>query len=172
MMKRKNLPLSHVDSRGRASMVDVSAKPVTSREASAESSVLMKEDTFRLISTGETGKGDVFAAARLAGILAAKKTPELIPLCHPILIGRIGVEFSSHPAGRGKVSLRITATVRAEGQTGVEMEAMTAAAVSALTVYDTCKAVDRWMTVSQVRLLTKSGGKSGELVRPGMRRRR
>jgi cyclic pyranopterin phosphate synthase len=161
--------LSHLDEKGRASMVDVSGKAVTVREASAEASLIMREETWRLISTGGVAKGDVLAAARLAGIQGAKKTPDLIPLCHPLLLGRVALDFSHRPSGKGRVALRIRSTVRAEGQTGLEMEAMTAASVAALTVYDMCKAADRWMTVSTVRLLSKSGGKSGDLRRPGLR---
>jgi len=165
----KGRKLSHLDHRGRAAMVDVSGKAVTLREAAAEATVNMREETWRLISAGKTAKGDVFAAARLAGIQAAKKTPDLIPLCHPLLLGKVEVGFSSSPAGKG-VALRVRSTVRAEGQTGLEMEAMVAASVAALTVYDMCKAVDRWMTVSRVRLLSKRGGKSGTLTRPGLRK--
>jgi cyclic pyranopterin phosphate synthase len=150
-------------------MVDVSAKPSTRREAVAEATVVMGAETFRQAVSGGGTKGDVFAAARLAGIQAAKRTPDLIPLCHPLLIGDVAVAFSHHRSGRKKVALKIRAAVRAEGQTGLEMEAMTAAAVAALTVYDMCKAADRWMTVSNVRLLAKSGGKSGAVTRPGLR---
>ena len=160
--------LSHLDRQGRASMVDVSGKPVTLREAEAEASVAMKEETFRAIARGETPKGDVFAAARLAGIQAAKKTPDLIPLCHTLLLGTVELAFSHRPAGRGRVTVSIRSRVRAEGKTGVEMEALVAAAVAALTIYDMVKAVDRWATVRQVRLLRKSGGKSGTLTRPGL----
>ena len=153
-------------------MVDVSSREVTLREAVAEASVLMKEETRRLITAGRAVKGDVFAAARLAGIQAAKKTPDLIPLCHPLLLGKVDLEFSFGGSGKGKARLTVRATVRAEGQTGLEMEAMTAASVAALTVYDMCKAVDRWMTVTDVRLMEKKGGKSGSVSRPGVRKTR
>jgi cyclic pyranopterin phosphate synthase len=166
----KGKKLSHLDSRGRASMVDVSSREVTLRQAEAEASVLMKEQTRRLIATGRAAKGDVFAAARLAGIQAAKKTPELIPLCHPLLLGKVDVDFAFRPAAKGRAVLKIRTKARAEGQTGLEMEAMTAASVAALTVYDMCKAVDRWMTLSSVRLMSKSGGKSGTVARPGVKR--
>ena len=164
---KKGRKLSHVDSRGRASMVDVSDKPVTVREATAEASIAMKPETWKLISSGSSAKGDVFAAARLAGIQAAKKTPELIPLCHPLLLGSVQISFSRPASSRGRMVLTVTAVVRAEGQTGLEMEAMVAAMTAALTVYDMCKAADRWMTVSSVRLMAKTGGKSGEVRRPG-----
>ncbi len=148
-------------------MVDVSSKPVSRRRAVAEASLRMKKETFRLIAAGDNLKGDVLAAARLAGIQGAKKTPELIPLCHPLLLGKVDISFSHRKEGKGSVMLRITAMVKGEGQTGLEMEAMVAASTAALTVYDMCKAVDRWMTVSTVRLLAKEGGKSGPLRRPG-----
>jgi cyclic pyranopterin phosphate synthase len=159
--------LSHLDGKGRAKMVDVSSKPVSRRKAVAEANLLMREETFRLVAAGNVVKGDVLAAARLAGIQGAKKTSELIPLCHPLLLGKVGISFSHRRVGRGKVSLRVLAEVKGEGQTGLEMEAMVAASTAALTVYDMCKAVDRWMTVSSVRLLSKEGGKSGSLRRPG-----
>jgi cyclic pyranopterin phosphate synthase len=150
-------------------MVDISGKTGSVREAVAEASVLMKEETFRMISSGTAAKGEVLAAARLAGIQAAKKTPELIPLCHPLLLGSVEVTFSEKRTAGKKVALTVRSRVRAEGQTGVEMEAMVSASVAALTVYDMCKAVDRWMTVTAVRLISKEGGKSGSLARPGTR---
>jgi cyclic pyranopterin phosphate synthase len=152
-------------------MVDVSGKEKSVREALAEATVVMRKETFRMISTGTAAKGDVFAAARLAGIQAAKRTPDLIPLCHPLLLGKVEVDFT-HRAVAGKVALTVSSRVRAEGQTGVEMEAMVSASVAALTVYDMCKAVDRWMTVTAVRLLSKEGGKSGSVYRPGVRARK
>lgn len=164
---RKRRP-SHLDEKGRASMVDVSGKDKSVREALAEATVVMRKETFRMISTGTAAKGDVFAAARLAGIQAAKRTPDLIPLCHPLLLGKVEVDFT-HRTVAGKVALTVSSRVRAEGQTGVEMEAMVSASVAALTVYDMCKAVDRWMTVTAVRLLSKEGGKSGSVYRPGVR---
>jgi cyclic pyranopterin phosphate synthase len=150
-------------------MVDVAGKPVTAREAVAEATVEMRSETWRLASSGEAAKGDVLAAARIAGIQAAKRTPELIPLCHPLPLSSVSVAFSARAAGRGRTAVRILATARCEGQTGVEMEALTAAAVAALTVYDMCKAADRWMTIRAVRLLEKRGGKSGTVRRPGLR---
>jgi cyclic pyranopterin phosphate synthase len=150
-------------------MVDVSGKAETAREAVAEATVLMAAATWELAAAGQVEKGDVLAAARLAGIMAAKRTPDLIPLCHPLLLSRVDVTFEARPGGRGKTALRVLAVARCSGQTGVEMEAMTAAAVAALTVYDMCKAVDRWMSVREVRLLEKRGGKSGTLRRPGLR---
>jgi cyclic pyranopterin phosphate synthase len=150
-------------------MVDVSTKETTVREAAAEATITMKPETWTLISSGASAKGDVFAAARFAGIQAAKKTPELIPLCHPLLLGSVSIRFSPPVPARGKTALTIRAEVKAEGQTGLEMEAMVAAATAALTVYDMCKAADRWMTVSTVRLIAKKGGKSGDVRRPGLR---
>jgi cyclic pyranopterin phosphate synthase len=161
--------LSHIDARGRAKMVDVSEKPATRRQAEAEAVVVMREETLKLISSGTASKGDVLSAARIAGILAAKKTAELIPLCHSLLLGTVDIRFSHRRAGSGRSSLRVVASVRSEGQTGVEMEAMTAVSTAALTIYDMCKAADRWMTIGTVRLLSKEGGKSGRLRRPGRR---
>ncbi|HKS91130.1 MAG TPA: cyclic pyranopterin monophosphate synthase MoaC [Tepidiformaceae bacterium] len=150
--------LSHLDARGAARMVDVSAKPFTQREAIAEASVAMQPATLAIIQDGGIPKGDVFAVARVAGIMAAKQTSTLIPMCHPLPI--TAVEVAIDPEGDSHV--RITATVRTTSQTGVEMEALTAASVAALTVYDMCKAVDRGMVVEHVRLLEKRGGESGE----------
>jgi cyclic pyranopterin phosphate synthase len=147
----------------------VSGKAETSRAAVAEATVVMDEATWALAASGKAAKGDVLGAARLAGIMAAKRTPDLIPLCHPLLLSRVDVTFAARPAVRGKVTLIILAVARCSGQTGVEMEAMTAASVAALTVYDMCKAVDRWMTIREVRLLEKRGGESGTLLRPGRR---
>ena len=150
--------LTHLDSQGRANMVDVTDKAVTSREASAEARVRMLPETLRMIVDGDHPKGDVFAVARIAGIQAAKKTHELIPLCHPLLLTSVKVEL----AAEGDDCVRIVARCKLAGQTGVEMEALTAASVAALTIYDMCKAVDRGMTIENVRLLHKAGGKSGE----------
>ncbi|WP_434456422.1 cyclic pyranopterin monophosphate synthase MoaC [Stutzerimonas urumqiensis] len=149
--------LTHLDSQGRANMVDVTEKAVTSREATAEALVRMQPATLRMIADGAHPKGDVFAVARIAGIQAAKKTHELIPLCHPLMLTSIKVDLTPE----GEDAVRIVARCRLAGQTGVEMEALTAASVAALTLYDMCKAVDRGMTVERVRLLEKSGGKSG-----------
>ena len=150
--------LSHVDDSGRASMVDVSEKSASERMASAEAIILISEEAFRLVAAGEIKKGDVLATARIAGIMAAKKTAELIPLCHPLALSHAGVEFAPL---EGRPGFRIVASAKTTGQTGVEMEALTAAAVAALTVYDMVKAVDKSAVIENIRLLTKSGGKSG-----------
>jgi cyclic pyranopterin phosphate synthase len=150
--------LTHLDAQGRPKMVDVSAKPDTQREAVARGVVRMQAATFDLIKKGGVAKGDVLAVAQLAGIMAAKRTPDLIPLCHPLLVGDIKVEFSLDEAG---CAVEITATVKSIGKTGVEMEALTAVAVTALTIYDMCKAVDRGIIIEGIRLAKKSGGKSG-----------
>ena len=153
--------LSHIDDTGRARMVDVSAKADTAREAVARGNVRMQPETLALVQSGGLPKGDVIATARLAGVMAAKRTHELIPLCHPLLLTDIDVEITPDEAA---ASLEISATVRTTGKTGVEMEAMTAVSVAALTVYDMCKAVDRGIRIEGVRLVRKSGGKSGEIV--------
>jgi cyclic pyranopterin phosphate synthase len=155
--------LSHLDERGAARMVDVSAKDDTAREAIAEGYVRMSANTLALIHQGGIAKGDVFSVARIAGIMAAKKTSDLIPMCHPLPVTGVVMDL----APDGDEALRITATVRTTGKTGVEMEALTAVSVAALTVYDMCKAVDRAMTIDAVRLLEKRGGKSGEWTAPG-----
>ena len=153
--------LTHIDASGRAKMVDVSGKADTQREAVAKGRVRMKSSTFDLIQKGGVAKGDVLAAAQLAGIMAAKQTPRLIPLCHPILIGDIEVEFNLDEENS---VVEITAVVKSVGKTGVEMEALTAVAVAALTVYDMCKAADRSIQIESIRLIRKSGGKSGKIV--------
>ncbi len=142
-------------------MVDISAKADTARVAVARGIVRMRPETLALIRSGRVEKGDVLAVARLAGVMAAKKTHELIPLCHPLLLTDIDVQL--HP-DQGEGAVHIEATVRSTGKTGVEMEALTAVAVAALTVYDMCKAADRAMRIEAVRLVRKSGGKSGEIV--------
>jgi len=152
--------LTHMDDAGRPRMVDVTEKPDTIREAVAKGVVRMQAATFQLIKKGSMAKGDVLAVAQLAGIMAAKQTPDLIPLCHPILIGDIKVEFSLDEANS---TIEITSTVESTGKTGVEMEALTATAVAALTIYDMCKAVDRGMKIENIRLTRKSGGKSGTI---------
>jgi cyclic pyranopterin phosphate synthase len=152
--------LSHVDETGRPRMVDVTAKPDTVREAVTKGVVHMKPETLELIQKGRIAKGDVLTVAQIAGIMAAKQTPGLIPLCHPLLLGEIRVEFEVDKTGH---AILITSTVRNTGKTGVEMEAMTATAVAALTIYDMCKAVDRGMRIDGVRLIKKSGGKSGTI---------
>jgi cyclic pyranopterin phosphate synthase len=141
-------------------MVDVTAKAETARVAIAKGLVRMQSATFKLIQRGGTAKGDVLSVAQLAGIMAAKKTPDLIPLCHPILIGNVSIQFSPDAAAS---TIGITATVESTGKTGVEMEALTAVAVTALTIYDMCKAVDRGMKIESIRLVRKSGGKSGTI---------
>ena len=150
--------LTHLDATGNAHMVDVSDKHVTSRSATAKAQVLMLPETLALILGGNAKKGDVLATARIAGIMAAKKTHELIPLCHPLLITKVSVDFE---ADEKTSSIAVSATVRVEGKTGVEMEALTACSVAALTLYDMCKAVDRGMKITDLRLTEKSGGKSG-----------
>ncbi len=150
--------LSHIDDDGKASMVDVSDKDVTERSATARGAVVMAPNTMRLIEAGEVKKGDVLSVARLAGIMAAKKTPELIPLCHPLALNAIDVELTLDP---DRNAVDISATCRVKGRTGVEMEALTAVAVAALTIYDMCKAVDRAMRLTDIRLVEKSGGRSG-----------
>lgn len=149
--------LTHLDSQGRANMVDVSDKAQTVREAVAEARVRMRPETLQMIAQGEHPKGDVFAVARIAGIQAAKKTSDLIPLCHPLMLTSVKLELMPE----GADAVRITARCKLTGQTGVEMEALTAASVAALTIYDMCKAVDRGMVIESVRLLEKVGGKSG-----------
>lgn len=158
--------LSHVDDRGRARMVDVGAKPATRRTARAEATVRMAADTLELIADGALPKGDVLGTARLAGIMAAKKTADLVPLCHPLALDVVDVELTPD---RSLPGLRIVAEAGVTGRTGVEMEALTAAAVAALTVYDMCKAVDRGMEIADVRLLEKLGGRSGHWRRDGER---
>jgi molybdenum cofactor biosynthesis protein MoaC len=153
--------LSHVDTQGRARMVDVSDKAETDRIAVAGARVVMKPETLARVQAGEIAKGDVLAAARLAGIMAAKRTSDLIPLCHPLALTSVEVELTCVSATS---SIEVTATCRLKGRTGVEMEALTAASIAALTIYDMCKAIDRGMTVTDLRLLKKSGGKSGGFV--------
>lgn len=150
--------LSHLDAQGQAHMVDVGDKAATARVAIAEGRVVMKADTLAIVRAGDAKKGDVLGAARLAGIMAAKRTHELIPLCHPLLISKIAVDLVLDDALPG---VRVRAEVRMSGQTGVEMEALTAVSVACLTVYDMVKAVDRGMVVEGVRVVHKSGGKSG-----------
>nr|WP_306456122.1 cyclic pyranopterin monophosphate synthase MoaC [Pseudomonas flavescens] len=152
--------MTHLDSQGRANMVDVSDKAQTVREAVAEARVRMRAETLQMIVDGEHPKGDVFAVARIAGIQAAKKTSDLIPLCHPLMLTSVKVELQAD----GNDAVLIRARCKLTGQTGVEMEALTAASVAALTIYDMCKAVDRGMVIEQVRLLEKVGGKSGHFL--------
>ena len=160
-MKKRNQPtLSHVDPRGRVSMVDVGDKPVTSREAIARGSIRMSREAIAQIRRGAVRKGDPLQAARLAGIMAAKQTSALIPLCHPLPIANVTVDL--FPVARG---YDIEARVRTTAQTGVEMEALTAVAVAALTIYDMVKAVDKRMLIGNIRLMKKTGGKSGTFER-------
>lgn len=150
--------LTHLDAAGTARMVDVSEKEITSREAVAEGRVAMAPETLETILSGNAKKGDVLGAARIAGIMAAKRTHELIPLCHPLMLTKVELDITPDPALPG---LRISARVRTAGQTGVEMEALTAVSVACLTIYDMAKAVDRGMRLEGIRLLEKSGGRSG-----------
>ena len=153
--------LTHLDDQGRAKMVDVGWKPVTDREAVARGSVHMEPETLRLIVEGQVKKGDVFTIAQLAGIMGAKRTPELIPLCHPLPLNKIDVELEADATNN---RVNITATASTSGKTGVEMEALTAVSVAALSVYDMCKAVDRGMQIGSVRLVSKRGGQSGDIT--------
>jgi cyclic pyranopterin monophosphate synthase len=159
LMVRSLTELSHIAASGEARMVDVSAKEDTARVAIAEGCVVMAAATLKLILSGNARKGDVLGAARIAGIMAAKRTHELIPLCHPLLLTKVGVDIAPDEALPG---LRVRAEVKTRGQTGVEMEALTAVSIACLTIYDMAKAADRGMRVEGVRLLEKSGGKSGE----------
>src|SRR5205823_13695259 len=163
-MARPRRRLTHLDHAGRARMVDVSAKRVTVREAVARGVVAMQPRTLARIAAGALPKGDVLAVARLAGIMAAKRTADLIPLCHPLPLSHVDVELTPDSAG---ARVRIEARVAVEARTGVEMEALTAVAVAGLTLYDMCKAVDREMTIGAIRLVRKSGGRSGTFVRRG-----
>ena len=153
--------LTHLDDQGRASMVDVGWKQETEREAVARGFVSMMPETLRLIKDGLVKKGDVLSTARLAGIMGAKQTPQLIPLCHPIPLNQVAVDFEMDDRRNG---IQITATAKTTAKTGVEMEALTAVSVAALTLYDMCKSVDRGMRIQDVRLVRKVGGKSGEIV--------
>ncbi len=162
-MKRQRHEL-HLDAEGRARMVDVSGKKATPRKARARAVVRMKAETLDAIRKGLVKKGDVLAVAQVAGIMAAKRTPSLIPMCHPLEISSVGISFAWRRREKDGF-LIIEGEVSCLGRTGVEMEALTAVAVAALTVYDMCKSIDRWMTVEEIQLLEKSGGRSGRLVR-------
>ena len=153
--------LTHFNEQGRARMVDISDKAETTRTAVATSAVVMRPETLQAIKAGTAAKGDVLAVAQVAGIMAAKKTSDLIPMCHPIRITGVDIAFEDN----GDDTLRIAATVRTTGGTGVEMEALTAASVAALTVYDMCKAMDKAMTIGPTQLERKTGGKSGDFIR-------
>jgi cyclic pyranopterin phosphate synthase len=154
--------LTHLDEHGRASMVDVGDKPVSSRMAVARGEVCMRPETLAAIRDGNVPKGDVLSTARIAGIMAAKRTAELIPLCHTLLLSKVGVEFEVDEA---ESRVLITATVRCQGKTGVEMEALTAVSVAALTIYDMAKALEKTMVIGDIHLLEKRGGKSGDWQR-------
>ena len=154
--------LSHLDEQGRAKMVDVSNKDITSRIAVARGTIHMRPETLALILEEKIEKGDVFSVARVAGIMAAKKTAELIPMCHPLNLTSVDIDLTPQ---KNPTRVEIEAVVRVDGKTGVEMEAMTAVSVAGLTIYDMCKAVDREMSVGAIRLVRKSGGKSGTFIR-------
>jgi len=160
-METGELGFTHMNEQGRARMVDITDKEETARSATARTAVTMKPETLRAIKAGTAAKGDVLAVAQVAGIMAAKKTPDVIPLCHPIRITGVDIAFSDN----GEDKLFIEATVRTTGSTGVEMEALTAVSVAALTVYDMCKALDREMTIGPTQLMRKTGGKSGDFFR-------
>ena len=157
-MAKDKAHFSHIDDEGKAAMVDVSAKDTTARSATAKGAVLMAPETLAMIIEGSVKKGDVLSVARLAGIMGAKRTADLVPLCHPLALDAIDVDLSCDTA---RNAVDITATCRCTGRTGVEMEALTAVSVAALTIYDMCKAVDRGMHLTDIRLVHKSGGKSG-----------
>jgi len=158
------MQLTHVDEHGKLKMADISGKPATLRVARARAEVVMQPETLRLIASGGVAKGEVLAAARVAGIMAAKQTGFLIPLCHPLLLSHVEVRFRFV---QERSALEIETEARTEGATGVEMEALTAAAAAALTVYDMCKAVDKGMVINRLRLIEKTGGKSGRFFREG-----
>ncbi len=161
----ENSQLSHIDKSGAAHMVDVSKKNTTAREATAQAMVYMNQTTMDLITSREIPKGDVFASARIAGIMAAKKTHDLIPLCHPLPVSSINIDIE--PSGDDtQPKVHIISTVRVTSNTGVEMEALTACTIAALTIYDMCKSVQKTITIGDVKLLTKSGGKSGTFTAP------
>jgi cyclic pyranopterin phosphate synthase len=158
-------PLTHFNEEGRAKMVDVSDKSVTERIATAQGTVYMQPETLRLIEEGQIKKGDVLAVAQVAGIMGAKKTSEVIPMCHPLSLNGVDISFEESfdpdPKNNGLCSIKVTATVKVTGKTGVEMEALTAVSIAALTIYDMCKAVDKGMYFNQIGLTYKAGGKSG-----------
>lgn len=160
--------LTHFNESGRARMVDVSQKSTTERVAVAQAKVYMRPETLDLIHKGKIAKGDVLAVAQVAGVMGAKRTPDLIPMCHPLMLTSVNIDFEedSHPNASGACSITIMATAKTTGQTGVEMEAMTAVSVAALTIYDMCKAVDKGMSFGEIFLVSKSGGKSGTYTRP------
>ena len=154
--------LTHIDENGRAVMVDVTEKDVTARSARASGSIRMSVEAIKAVTDGNVPKGDVLSAARIAGIMAAKKTPELIPLCHPLLLNKVSVDFKVCPE---KSLIRCECLVKLEGRTGAEMEALTGVSTALLTIYDMCKAIDKTMVISDIRLEEKTGGKSGVFMR-------
>ncbi len=161
-------PLTHFNEEGRAKMVDVTAKGTTERIATAEGTVYMQPETLQLITEGQIKKGDVLAVAQVAGIMGAKKTSEVIPMCHPLALTSVNINFnknSTPDSKTGLVSIKVTATVKVKSQTGVEMEALTAVSMAALTIYDMCKAVDKGMVFNRIGLIFKTGGKSGTFQR-------
>ena len=162
-MSKSDSRLTHFNPAGEAHMVDVGDKAVTQRVAVAEGRIVMQPETLQLIVSGQHGKGDVLGIARVAGIMAAKKTPELIPLCHPLPIDSVEVDFTPD---HQEALVKIEARVSVNGRTGVEMEALTAVSVAALTIYDMCKAVDKSMTIGPIRLAEKQGGRSGHFINP------
>ncbi len=157
---------THFNPEGRAKMVDLSEKNESARWAVAQAIVMMNPETLKKIEEGSIAKGDVLAVAQVAGIMAAKKVPELIPMCHPLELTGVDINFEPTYPENEKAVLKIKSTVKNVGRTGVEMEAVTAASIAALTVYDMCKAVDRWMRITEVSLIEKAGGKSGHIVNP------
>lgn len=159
--------LTHFNEAGRARMVDVTSKAATERVAKAQAKVFVLPETLQRIQQGRIAKGDVLAVAQIAGVMGAKRTPDLIPMCHPLLITSVDVEFQEdpQPGPNGRCAITIVATVKTTGATGVEMEAMTAVSVAALTIYDMCKAIDKEISVGDIGLLEKSGGKSGRFTR-------
>ena len=158
---------THFNESGRARMVDVGAKASTERLATAQATVFLQPETLEKLRQGKIAKGDVLAVAQVAGVMGAKKTPDLIPMCHPILLTSVDISFTetAEPDQEGRCAITITATAKTTGPTGVEMEAMTAASVAALTIYDMCKSVDRGMEINSIRLLEKTGGRSGHFLR-------
>lgn len=157
-----NTTFSHLNSKGEANMVDVSDKETTTRVASAQGKITMSADAFKQLTSGVNKKGDVFAVARIAGIQAAKKCSDLIPLCHPLMLTKVDIDFELRPE---ELAVLVNCTCKLSGKTGVEMEALTGASVACLTLFDMCKAVDPSMTISNIRVLTKEGGKSGSYQR-------
>ncbi|HET8721795.1 MAG TPA: cyclic pyranopterin monophosphate synthase MoaC [Nitrospira sp.] len=160
---------THFNESGRARMVDVGGKAQTERAATAQAKVYLQPETLEKIQRGKVAKGDVLAVSQVAGVMGAKKTPDLIPMCHPLMLTSVDISFKEEPQPdrNGRCAITVTATAKTNGQTGVEMEAMTAVTVAALTIYDMCKAIDRGMSFSDVWLVSKSGGKSGTYTREG-----